>query len=70
MIESVEVVESTKDHRPETNLNQAIMHLSRDPTNYIAFLNDDTYLHEQWHEAMQHASQSENGKTAYEGIAG
>jgi GT2 family glycosyltransferase len=64
-LQNVEIVESEEDTRPESNLNNAIRHLSRNPTNRVAFLNDDTFLDERWHESMQYAAQRDGEKVSH-----
>lgn len=67
-LQNVEIVESEGDTRPESNLNHAIRHLSRQPTDRVAFLNDDTFLDERWHESMQHAAQSDGESVSHASV--
>lgn len=55
-INDIEIVEPSNDTRLESNRNKAITHLARNPMDSVAFLDDDTFLDEQWHEAMQRAA--------------
>ncbi len=64
----IEVVESKMDVRPETNLNNAIRHLSHQPTDRVAFLNDDTLLDDHWHESMQQAAQKDGDHVVHASV--
>jgi GT2 family glycosyltransferase len=55
-IKNVEIVEPRNDTRLESNRNKAITYLARNPTDSVAFLDDDIFLDERWHEAMQRAA--------------
>jgi GT2 family glycosyltransferase len=68
IISKVEIVESGFDTRPETNLNRGIRCLSTNPTDFVAFLNDDTYLDERWHESMQNAACNHGKKALYASV--
>lgn len=64
IIKDVEIVIPEGDERPESNLNLAIRHLSRDPTDRVAFLNDDVFLDERWHETVQNAAKQDGNKVS------
>jgi len=68
IIRNVEVVEAGPDTRPEINLNAGITRLSKNPTDYVAFLNDDTYLDEKWHESMLKAGCSGGRRALYASV--
>jgi GT2 family glycosyltransferase len=63
--ENVEIVESSDDTKLESNRNDAITHLSRNPTNRVAFLDDDTFLDKRWHESMQYAVEQDGDTVSH-----
>jgi GT2 family glycosyltransferase len=65
IINNVEIVVPAGDERPESNLNCAIRYLSRDPTDRVAFLNDDVFLDEKWHETVQDAAKNDGNRVSH-----